>query len=144
MMNCKGFRRKRSWSTRSTIAANSGGTEECHENLSQDSQCPGRNINPPPNTSLEVYRHASQIIFPLPAISLALRGSSSRYSAVRNPVFFQVHLSIYSNQAIYSKSSIFCDMKPCILLKIPCWLLHAIFLLCLLLDFSRWILTLKT
>jgi hypothetical protein len=43
----KGFGRKRSWlNFRSYPSIWSGGTEENHKNLGQDSQSRGRNLNP--------------------------------------------------------------------------------------------------
>jgi hypothetical protein len=47
MMNWKGCRRKRSWPTFKALPRNSpGGTDENHENLSQDSRSPDRDLNP--------------------------------------------------------------------------------------------------
>jgi hypothetical protein len=47
MMNWKGFGRKRSWPNFKELSRNSPGrTEESHINSSQDSQSPGRDLNP--------------------------------------------------------------------------------------------------
>jgi hypothetical protein len=48
MMNWKGCRRKRSWCNLRNYYGICLEEEENHENLSQDSRCPGRDLNPGP------------------------------------------------------------------------------------------------
>jgi hypothetical protein len=49
MTNWKGFGRKRLWPNFKILSWHSpGGTEKNHENLSHDSQYPGRDLNPEP------------------------------------------------------------------------------------------------